>query len=685
MKQKLLLKTLLLLCALVAGSSSVWATTTYTQLTSISDIDESYYYVLGIDGTGFHYSGTSSWGLTALPTAQTPLYYILKKANDGKSFTAKTTISSTTYYLQVPTSNTFSMATSTGTNTDLIIGTTQVSEPNYAVANKGTTTRHLRINGTSGLRSYAGTTGSMAFFYKVSKEDPTVSFSNGSVNVGQNINLSSLFDTNSTGSVTYSITSGAGYASLDGSTLTGVAEGSVTVQASQAADYLHNAIVKTATITVNAAKTLSSIAITTAPTKIVYIEGECFDPTDMVVTATYNDASTANVTASCTFTPSTTTALTTSDVTVLVSYTENAVNKTANQAITVNPDPKRYATLDDEDMDDMIGKGTTYGTVKSIILDGLTWLADAYQESSTTKNKMLQLRVRTNSNGVSYVKLPEFSGNIQSITFSVTSASGTSEGADETTTALQFQADNTKNGTIIASSGSTSSSTKTIDLSEIVTKYQTGYITADGGIRIWNITVAYLPTDINVSVSSAKYATFSDHLDRDFSASGITVYKAAADGLKVDLTEIADGIVPANTGVVLFSDKVKNNVGIPVATTAGAGDFSDNEMVGINVRTMVNATASTKTNYILSNEAAGVGFYKATDGKYLGAHKAYLSTANAASAPSFLGFDGETTGINAVNGSEFKVNGEYFNLNGQRVAEPTKGLYIVNGKKVVIK
>ena len=59
------------------------------------------------------------------------------------------------------------MATSTGTNTDIIIGTTQVSGTNYAVANKTTTGRHLRINGTSGLRSYAGTTGSMAYFYKV--------------------------------------------------------------------------------------------------------------------------------------------------------------------------------------------------------------------------------------------------------------------------------------------------------------------------------------------------------------------------------------------------------------------------------------------------------------------------------------------------------------------------------------
>ena len=145
----------------------VYAATSYEQLTSIANIDETANYVLGIDGTGFHYSGTSSWGLTALPSAETPLYYTLEKAANGQSFTASTTIGSTKYYLQVPTSNTFSMSTSTGTNTDLIIGTTQVSETNYAVANKNTTTRHLRRNGTNGLRSYATSTGSMAFFYKV--------------------------------------------------------------------------------------------------------------------------------------------------------------------------------------------------------------------------------------------------------------------------------------------------------------------------------------------------------------------------------------------------------------------------------------------------------------------------------------------------------------------------------------
>lgn len=188
-----------------------------------------------------------------------------------------------------------------------------------------------------------------------------------------------------------------------------------------------------------------------------------------------------------------------------------------------------------------------------------------------------------------------------------------------------------------------------------------------------------------VTVSNLKYATFSSGYALNFNGSGIEVYKAASDGSKVNLTKIDDGIVPANTGVVLYSETVKNNVAIPVATTSAAGDFSGNELVGINIRSVVNATESTKTNYILSNEAAGVGFYKATDGKYLGAHKAYLSTTNTPTAPDFLAFDfnNETTGVSEMKST--KLAGEVYDLQGRKVANPTKGLYIVNGKKVVIK
>ena len=99
--------------------------------------------------------------------------------------------------------------------------------------------------------------------------------------------------------------------------------------------YVEGEVTKTATynITVNEAPALSSIAITTAPSKTAYSEGDTFDATGMVVTATYADETTADVTADCTFNPSTNLALTDTEVTV--SYTENGVTKTATQPITV--------------------------------------------------------------------------------------------------------------------------------------------------------------------------------------------------------------------------------------------------------------------------------------------------------------------------------------------------------------
>ena len=81
-------------------------------------------------------------------------------------------------------------------------------------------------------------------------------------------------------------------------------------------------------------KGVSSIAITTAPTKTKYVEGETFDATGMVVTATMADGSTEDVTSDCTFSPSLSTKL--SDQTaVRATYSLCEVDKTADQAINV--------------------------------------------------------------------------------------------------------------------------------------------------------------------------------------------------------------------------------------------------------------------------------------------------------------------------------------------------------------
>ncbi len=82
------------------------------------------------------------------------------------------------------------------------------------------------------------------------------------------------------------------------------------------------------------APALSSIAITSAPTRTSYTAGEAFNVTGMVVTASYEDGTSKAVTG-YTFSP--TTALATTDSAVTITYTEDGVTKTATQAITVTP------------------------------------------------------------------------------------------------------------------------------------------------------------------------------------------------------------------------------------------------------------------------------------------------------------------------------------------------------------
>ena len=82
-------------------------------------------------------------------------------------------------------------------------------------------------------------------------------------------------------------------------------------------------------------KTLSSIAVKTAPTKTTYEAGDNFDPTGLVITATYSDSSTSDIAypnAGFSFTPTTSAALTTSDVSVTITYG----GKSTSQSITVN-------------------------------------------------------------------------------------------------------------------------------------------------------------------------------------------------------------------------------------------------------------------------------------------------------------------------------------------------------------
>lgn len=83
-------------------------------------------------------------------------------------------------------------------------------------------------------------------------------------------------------------------------------------------------------------KSLVSIAVTTPPDNVNYLVGDTLDLTGLVVTATYDDDSTGNVTSGCTYNPANGATLAKLNTTINISYTLGEITKTATQAITVS-------------------------------------------------------------------------------------------------------------------------------------------------------------------------------------------------------------------------------------------------------------------------------------------------------------------------------------------------------------
>ena len=94
--------------------------------------------------------------------------------------------------------------------------------------------------------------------------------------------------------------------------------------------------------------------------------------------------------------------------------------------------------------------------------------------------------------------------------------------------------------------------------------------------------------------------------------------------------------------------------------------------------------------YVLGNkESAGVAFYKLKSTGTIRANKAYLQVGSSAAAREFFtfDFDATATGVDSINAQDSEENADIkiYDLQGRRVANPVKGIYIVNGKKVLMK
>lgn len=150
------------------------------------------------------------------------------------------------------------------------------------------------------------------------------------------------------------------------------------------------------------------------------------------------------------------------------------------------------------------------------------------------------------------------------------------------------------------------------------------------------------------------------------------------------MTEIPNRIALSGKGVVMKqameSSAPSTTITMTKTETAPDVDYSGSSLTG----TMTSITNPSYGNiYVLNNDTYGVGFYKLQSDGTIGANKAYLtySGGGAAATRGYFLFD-EATGIEMPT-VEDNADAVVYDLQGRRVAQPTKGLYIVNGKKVI--
>lgn len=201
--------------------------------------------------------------------------------------------------------------------------------------------------------------------------------------------------------------------------------------------------------------------------------------------------------------------------------------------------------------------------------------------------------------------------------------------------------------------------------------------------------VEWLPVPMNVD---AGYATLYSPValsTYNWKKNGhrVEAYTGVIDGEKLSLTRIdaEDGIIPANTPVVLkyVADAENGNVFLQVSDSEKAAIESD-------LKGTLADTYVTDNSYVLSRVNDVVGFYKATKNQqgntaFLNnGFKAYLPAATGAESR-FLVFNFGDDNATAIEGIEAENTADavVYDLAGRRVQKAQKGLYIVNGKKVI--
>ena len=174
----------------------------------------------------------------------------------------------------------------------------------------------------------------------------------------------------------------------------------------------------------------------------------------------------------------------------------------------------------------------------------------------------------------------------------------------------------------------------------------------------------------HIATFSAPFATIIP--------AGVKAYYVSAKGTEATMTAIDAQVIPAKQGVILTSESDEAATMVPAAGETAAA-ITGNQL-GHSAGVAKSLTAG--EGYILGNGTEGTAFYPCKAGS-LPINKAYL-LGNGGENAIVMNFGNAVTGINTI-AAPASAKAPIFDLSGRRVVKATKGLYIQNGKKVIVK
>ena len=513
---------------------------------------------------------------------------------------------------------------------------------------------------------------------------PTITFKDGEENAITTLNANCLNAfipvsvTCSAGDVTLSFeSSNDKVAEYDEGYVLTYAEGTATITATFAGNEDYQGTSATLTVNVERATTTLSFPATPATINIGASATYAATGSPSVSGITYSSSNTSALTVNSA--TGEITGVAKGSATITASFAGNDNYKAAEKSYTirvVNPNEITYTLTNSQIVSGGPDAASGYGTKAISDANDKTWNAYAIKNqhsNQTSGYHYLQIRAYNNPTAY-YIQVPAYGTRITELQMTVSGSSAPMGNAGNTAT-LFFSASNTTSAEGDGVASGTGESTVTIDCSAL--NLNTGYITADAAVRIWDVKVTY---EYALPVGSAKWTSHVTADAVDFT--GVTAYIATqVNAETISLKEVTSA--PANTPVIIKGDDQKTYY---LQTKYSSLDNVTGNLLQASDGSV---TGDGSTIYALGVGKTGVnegvvGFYLVNDGQTIPAGKAYLNTG--ASVKEFLTFDfDDATAVSEVKNEGVNSGNSIFNLAGQKMSKLQKGVNIVNGKKVLVK